>query len=178
MERKKELRNRILKIRDELSAEDIDVKSSLIADKLKKNKYFLQEKNILIYMNYRSEVITENLISYCVSVGKIIACPRVTGDGWMQFYKISSLDDLEEGYRGILEPKTVDVFEPESALVIVPGVAFDKEGYRIGYGKGFYDRYLDCHKSYKTIALAYSCQIVDKIPSEEHDIKMMQVITE
>lgn len=178
MERKRELRSRILKIRDGLSAEYIDVKSSLIADKLKRNKSFIEEDNILIYVNYGSEVVTENLITYCISECKTVACPRVIGDGQMQFYKINSLDDLEKGYRGILEPKITEVCEPDSALVIIPGVAFDKKGYRIGYGKGFYDRYLNEHENYKTIALAYSCQIVDELSKEEHDIKMMQIITD
>lgn len=178
MEGKAEVRKRILKIRDSLDKGEIRRRSAVIIEKLLNNENFKKEKNILIYIDYGSEVITRDLLDFCISQNKRVACPKVLSDGEMEFYLTGSLSDLKSGYRGILEPESGEKFTPDSALVIVPGVVFDREGYRIGYGKGFYDRYLEKHSDYKTIALAFSCQIVDSIPREEHDIKIMQLITD
>lgn len=178
MESKKEIRKKVLKIRNELTVSQIEEKSSIIAKKLSNSKVFVDEENIFLYINYGSEVITRNLISYCISIGKNVACPKVLSDGEMEFYKISDVLDLEEGYKGILEPKEGVPFVPKTGVVIVPGVAFDKCGYRVGYGKGFYDRYLSKHPEYKTVGLAFSCQIIDTVPHQEHDVKVMEIITE
>lgn len=178
MENKKELRKKILKLRNSLTEEELQKKSELIYNKFVKSKEFVENQNILIYINYQSEVITKKIISYGLLSGKTIACPKVLEDGKMHFFEIHGFIEVEKGYKGIYEPVNSTVFEPEEALVVVPGVVFDRDGFRIGYGKGFYDRYLRKHKAYKTVGLAFKEQIIDNIPAEEHDVKIMNIITE
>jgi len=99
----------------------------------------------------------------------------------MDFYYVNSLNDLTKGYMGILEPDIINKallpVDEYSGLCIVPGVAFDKNCNRIGYGKGFYDRFFSVYKI-KNVGLAFECQIVDKIQSEENDFSLDLVITE
>ena len=94
-----------------------------------------------------------------------------------------SVRQLERGYMDILEPKEdmkmrYRFHSREDTLVIMPGVAFDTSGYRVGYGKGFYDKYLVNKRQLSTMALAFACQIVDEIPREEYDIRMDKIVTE
>ena len=142
---------------------------------------------VLIYASYQNEADTFSLMKHALENEKEVYVPKVTGcDGTMEFFRISSISELKEGYKGIPEPDNsqsifpVDTFF-DSCLMIIPGVAFDKTGNRIGYGKGFYDRYLarckvmsNMHK----IAIAYDCQIYDSVPSDITDIKMERIITE
>jgi len=99
----------------------------------------------------------------------------------MRFYQITSFDELEEGTMHILEPDPEQcpcLDAEEHALVIMPGAAFDRERNRIGYGGGFYDRYLAAHPEHPTVAAAYSFQVFDRIPSDEHDIRPQILVTE
>lgn len=113
-------------------------------------------------------------------MGKKVAVPKVIVDNFMKFYYIDSLKSLTPGAYGILEPEAYPQREAckEHALVILPGVAFDRQGNRIGYGKGFYDNYLSTHPQYHRIGLAFSAQCVDFIPADCHDIRVEAVITE
>lgn len=178
MPKKSELRKQILNIRSSLSLEEQIEKSKVIKDKLLQSEQFKRNDNILIYVDYNDEVLTKEIIEECFKSGKNVACPKVLADGIMEFFTVNCFDDLTEGYKGILEPKEKELCKPDRALVIMPGVAFDNKGYRIGYGKGFYDRYLKCHPEYETIALAYKCQIIDCVPADEHDRKVDMIITE
>lgn len=178
MESKKELRKRVLDRRNRLTKEEAEEKSSIIANKLKKKQYFLAEDNVLIYIDYNGEVITRGIIEDCLASGKRVACPRIDSDGVMRFYEISDLSQVRQGYKGIMEPCGQEPFEPETALVVMPGVAFDGEGYRLGYGKGFYDTYLQGHERYVTVALAFSCQMVEQVPRETHDVRVAEILTE
>lgn len=102
--------------------------------------------------------------------------PRVTGEGEMMFIRIDTQTKLKRGSFGILEPPG-----HESCLqfdtVLCPGVAFTSEGYRLGQGGGFYDRFLTKHRPARTLGVGFQCQIVDKLPSEDHDVIMDKVIT-
>lgn len=178
MKRKSDLRKKILKIRSELSLDEQNKKSAAIREKLFQTEQFKNAENLLVYADYKGEVFTKEIIEMGFKLNKKIGAPKVLFDGEMEFFEISDYRDLVSGYKGILEPKEGIVFSPKSALVIVPGVAFDNSGKRIGYGKGFYDRYLNRHKEYDTIALAYNCQIVEDVPSDTHDIKIDLIITE
>ncbi len=86
--------------------------------------------------------------------------------------------DVRAGYFGILEPAGQDKIERQHGFMMVPGVAFSKDGVRIGYGKGFYDRYLKRFPDIYTCAAAYAFQVADSLPFEKHDIKLMEIITE
>lgn len=193
-EEKKALRKRILKLRNEMSEAEREEKSEIIRQKLYRMPVYQNADTLLAYVDYQSEVITTPIIRQALAEGKKVYCPTVEGVE-MEFYQIKALEDLAEGYKGIREPlpEPEKRFVPERqfpaeqgttpgnhSLMLMPGAVFDMERHRIGYGKGFYDRYL--HKMVEanvaTIALAFACQIVEKVPAEEHDIRPMTILTE
>lgn len=152
-------------------------KSLVINQKVISSLYFKQSNIIGLYVNISSEVDTSLLINICLK-DKVLALPRVNGDT-MDFYLINSINDLKEGSFHILEPKDycqkIDVNDLD--LVIVPGIVFDHDNYRIGYGKGYYDKYLQNYQ-HIAIGIAYSKQIVELIDHDEYDIKLIDVYTE
>lgn len=189
METKSDLRNRILRNRSVLSPQAVCEKSGNIFNRLYSTKHYEDTKIVLAYMSFRNEVSTELFIRKCLADGKIVAIPRVEhhkGTGSQRIltaYRINELDkDIISGYKGIPEPDTtiLNKMDPrEIDLAIIPGVVFDYSRYRIGYGAGYYDRFLsslgtDCLKA----GIAYDMQMIDKIPYEEHDIPMDIVVTE
>ncbi|MCM1161362.1 MAG: 5-formyltetrahydrofolate cyclo-ligase [Roseburia sp.] len=183
-EEKKALRRGILKKRDEMSLEEQLTLSHEIMEKAVAHHTFLQAEEILTYVNYKSEVNTKGIIEYAFLLGKKVYCPKVTADGEMEFFEISSIGDLQEGYKGILEPDRILErqwkYSLKKALLIMPGAVFDRQGHRIGYGKGFYDRFLEKaaeHLETKA-ALAYEMQVQKEIPFEQHDKCVDMIITE
>ena len=187
MNNKDMIRKEIIAKRDSLSEQENLEKSKAIADRLFSLLDYKDADNILIYASMRSEVITDGIISEAFKDSKNVFCPKCIDkdNGVMVFYKINSIEDLKEGYYGIREPEYTSAAEEygaskdiERSLVIVPGVAFDRCGNRIGYKGGYYDRFLSKYPNIKTIALAYDLQIVDHIPADAHDIPVLKVITE
>ncbi len=129
-----------------------------------------------------TEVDTLSLIDYCLEKGKTIIVPRcIPGDLSLEHYIIKSRSQLEKGYYGIMEPVEADcekVSAPHRGICIVPGLAFDAKGYRLGYGKGYYDRFLEAFSGLK-IGLCYeSCYFPDGIPHESFDAVMDIIVTE
>lgn len=177
METKKDIRARILQKRRQMSLEDWQRKTADIFEKLISNPLFLQADEIYCYMDYRFEVGTRQLIEKAWELQKKVAVPKVQGTE-MEFYYIDSFAQLQKGYAGILEPVTDRRAQGDSVLVILPGSVFDRKRNRIGYGKGFYDRYLRRHEHHRTIALAFDIQIVDAVPADSHDIRPEEIITE
>lgn len=198
---KKEIRKNILKVRDEISAEerascDLKIKKCVLT-----HSVYEEAQVILTYASYRSEVNTATLIGQALVDGKYVFAPKVSGEE-MEFWRITTAEDLRKGYRGIPEPVESVSFpkwlaEQSDAgeihvMMWMPGAVFDKDRHRIGYGKGFYDRYLDrltdlqkenCCRWHvelhlTTAALAYSCQVLEQIPYEPHDIKPDMLFTE
>ncbi|WP_300382430.1 5-formyltetrahydrofolate cyclo-ligase [Clostridium sp.] len=179
---KKALRIEILKIREGLSEKERDVKDNLILNNLYKSDSYKSSKNIFVYVNFRDEINTIKLIERALLDNKNIYVPKVyNSTKSMKAIFIDSLDNLERNKMGILEPKedTLVIDKNDIDLIIVPGAVFDKTFNRIGYGGGYYDKYLEeiKEKSNK-VALAYDFQIIDKIEAEIHDIKMDYIITE
>lgn len=184
METKAEIRKRILEIRKGLTDGDVAAKSEAIVQKVIKTPEYQEADNILLYADYCREVMTRGIFDDAILRKKRIYFPKVDSlTNTMEFYQIVSIRQLERGYMGILEPREdmrlcYRFHSREDTLVIMPGVAFDISGYRIGYGKGFYDKYLVNKRQISTMALAYACQIVDEIPRDEHDIRMDKIVTE
>ena len=181
MDNKDEIRKRVLALRDSLSEKEIEDKSRAVFEKLTETDEYKNAENILIYASFRSEVRTDEIILDALSLGKKVFCPKVTDkNGLMKFVRILDTEELVSGFYGIREPEITEdseIYEScDSTLVIVPGAAFDKEGNRIGYKGGFYDRFLADNKQAFTIALAYDFQILDKIVPEIHDIPVKMVI--
>ena len=183
---KKMLRKEILAKRkniDTAKKEDMDKK---IVDKFYESKYYKEAKNIFIYISYDSEIDTKEIINKALIDNKRVYVPRTEfKTRLMDAVEIASLDNLIESEYGILEPSIEEShIEPnELDLIVVPGVAFDRNGGRMGYGAGFYDRYFkkigkDNIKKIEKLALAYDFQILDKIPMNEQDVPVSHIITE
>ncbi len=134
---------------------------------------------VLLYAAIRSEVNLNAVITAALTDGKQVALPRICSEGVMHFYLITSLQDLAEGTMQIAEPdKHCPLYTPpEDSLMLVPGIAFDKEGYRIGWGGGYYDRYLPVFCGV-TAGITREAQFTSKIPHEPHDRAVDHIITE
>ncbi len=174
---KSAIRNYAKKQRSCLTENECMEKSKAIANKLFSTRAYKENDNILLYMSANNEVSTAAIFNQAISDGKKIYLPKVYGKE-MAFIRVFSLEELSKGSYGILEPisdKKADITE---GMIIMPGVAFDRDCNRIGYGGGFYDRYMQKQKQLTSCAICYECQIVDGIPSEAHDIKPEMVITE
>ncbi len=181
---KQTLKSWIFEKRKALSKKDVEEKS----EKIKKNLYSLPEfktaKNILFYVSFNNEVNTINIIKELLDKKeKNIIVPFVEKNNPMlQLSELKDFNELEPKTFGILEPKKNKIKKIDANkvdLVIVPGIVFDKKGHRIGYGYGYYDRFLKTLKeSAKKVGLAFEFQLIDKIPEEKHDIPVDIVVTE
>ena len=177
MESKKDIRKRVLTIRQNLTDKEWEEKSHQIYEKVTSHPFFLQADAIYCYVDYRKEVGTNHIIQYAWECGKKVAVPKIIGDE-MEFYCIQSFEELEEGYKGIFEPSHAHAAQDDDVLVIMPGSVFDINCNRIGYGKGYYDKYLQTHPNFKKIAIAFELQMLETIPAEAHDISPDIIITE
>lgn len=182
---KQELRNKYLNYRNSLSFMERKEKSSEIWKRLKNEKAYQNAEVILVYMDYRSEVMTTGLVEELfASCEKRIFAPKVEGMD-IQFYEVSGMGDFIDGYQKIREPEgdadrrfTLQMADDMNCLILVPGTVFDRERGRMGYGKGFYDRYLAAYPKLHSAALAFACQIAKKVPVEAHDQRTDMVVTE
>lgn len=184
METKVRIRRRALAFRDSMSGEERDRKSGAIMKKIAGLRWYEEADILLIYVDYRSEVSTKELIKRAFGEGKRVYCPRVEGEN-MNFYYINSMGELEEGYRGIKEPAgraerlfSDNIAAGSKCLMLVPGSAFDRERNRIGYGKGYYDRYLERHPNIRTLGVCFEGQMQDGILADRYDRKVGKVVTE
>lgn len=185
---KKRFRTEALAARDSLTPEQRKRYSDRIIRNLIGLPCYQEADAILTYISFRSEVDTFPLLERAFADGKAVFAPKVLGKE-MAFYRIFSKNDLAVGYQGIPEPIGGQLFQPrrndqisQRILVCLPGAAFDRSCHRIGYGGGFYDRYLGdtaCSQMrYVTAALSFNCQIFEEIPWETHDIRPEQIITQ
>lgn len=140
-------------------------------------KEYKESKTVFIYVSYGSEISTIDLIKEALREKTVLVPYCVDKFGKMIAVKIDSKDDLKEGMYGIKEPECPIEYEGKIDLTIVPGVAFSKEGYRIGYGKGYYDRFLKEHDTF-SLGICHSELLFDKVPFDEFDVKLQKIITE
>jgi len=184
METKAEIRKKILEARKSLTINEIEVKSEAILQNVLKTPEYMEADNILLYADHDNEVMTRGIFDDALARGKRIYFPKADSlTNTMVFYQTTSASQLERGFMGICEPKENPRLRycfhaDEDTLVILPGVAFDTAGFRLGYGKGFYDKFLSNKRQLSTMALAFACQIVEVLPNEPHDIKMDKIVTE
>ena len=151
-------------------------KDNLIYQKVINNKDILSSKTLLIYISINSEVDTIKIINYFL-YAKNIAVPKII-DNDMFFCYVTNLNDLTPGKYNIPEPTNENIVTDfDNAICIVPGICYDKENYRIGYGKGYYDRFLSKNKI-KTIGLCYTECMIEKIDNDKYDYKIDEVITD
>ena len=176
---KKDIRAEVKKCRKEASFEQILLNSERICDKFLSLPEYQESAVIFAYMDCKNEVQTKKVIEQCWKDGKHVAVPKVFGE-IMKYYEIFCYEDLEDGYFGIQEPKYDKLQEIvcEDGLMILPGVAFDVNRHRVGYGGGFYDRYLEAHPDMKKIAFAFEFQVYEQVPYESFDRQPEKIITE
>jgi 5-formyltetrahydrofolate cyclo-ligase len=183
-EKKQEIRNNIATILENLSDKEIANKFKQIEDNLFEFANFLEAKIVLLYVNNKTEVKSVNIIKRCFDINKIVILPAFDiKKHKMKLMKVDDPDnDLKTGPRGILEPDInhckivpVDCID----LAIIPGVAFDEKGGRIGTGEGYYDRFIPkLSATTRKVALALECQIIQQVPVESHDKHVDIIITD
>ena len=175
---KKELRTKAIAARDTLSPGKRTAKSREIEERLFSLSEFKSARVILFFASFRSEVDTGPMIRRALAFGKRVVLPKVKG-AELVLHEISDLDkDVSPGAWGIPEPhEPRPVMLEELDLIIVPGAAYDKQGNRVGYGAGFYDKLLSAFKK-MTVALAFELQIMPNVPTEMHDIPIKKIVTE
>ena len=142
---------------------------------------FKAAKKVMCYASMEDEVQIMPLVQRWLDMGVTVTLPRVISKGQMEAVTLPDLDSLVEGEYGILTPdpaKSQVVVPEELDMIIVPGVAFNTRGERLGMGAGFYDAFMARAVNAKRIALAYSCQLVSAVPMEEHDVRVHRIITE
>ncbi|EGV09817.1 5-formyltetrahydrofolate cyclo-ligase [Parvimonas sp. oral taxon 393 str. F0440] len=177
---KKILRKEIQEKLKNISDEDRKSFEEILYKKLFENENFKNAKCIALTIPFGTEINTYPIIEKLLENGKEVCAPICEKESRkMTFYKINSLDELIEGYYGIKTPPEIDeniVEKDQIDLILVPGVGFDKDNFRIGFGGGYYDRYLNDFKGY-TISLAFKEQIIQKVPTNEFDLPVDLVIT-
>ena len=180
---KVKMREKYKLMRDSIHQSDVMSKSLAIVDRLVGTDVYQQAEWLFSYVSYGSEVDTISLLETALKHGKKVAVPILTNTGKniMAFCRIENISELQNGHFGIPEPvfKEDNVVIPnKKTLMIVPGIAFDVNGYRLGQGGGYYDRYLADHERLANYGLAYEQQIVDRIMINGYDIRMDGLVTE
>ncbi|MDO5411672.1 MAG: 5-formyltetrahydrofolate cyclo-ligase [Lachnospiraceae bacterium] len=178
MQEKKEVRKMIKQFRDAATDAEVAAMSSKAADFIVSIPEYQKAECVYAYIDYNHEVMTDEIISRAWEAGKRVAVPKVVGKDLIWYY-ITKFEDVESGYMGIREPKTTlpEAHETD-AFFVMPGVAFDKGHHRVGYGGGFYDRYLEKPNTHYKAALAFEFQILDAVPFEAHDILPDAIVSE
>ena len=178
---KNEIRRKVLAQREKMSPEEVKEKSFKIQERLFSSSYYQSSRTIMTYVDIQNEVETRDIISKAIEVGKNIVVPLCGPNVTLLPVKIESLDDLEPGIMGILEPiRKKNIIDTKKLdLVLMPGITFDRQGNRLGYGLAYYDRFLtQLSPATLIVALAYSFQVVSSLPREEHDQTVDFIITD
>lgn len=173
------IRKQAAGVRDSLAPDLIARWSSTICRSAAALSDFKEIETLLTYVSFGSEVRTAELIEIAWKAGKKVYSPRVAEGGRMDFFLIRDWQDLKKGYRGIKEPyKPSECYAGGRAFMVLPGLAFDESRNRIGYGKGYYDRYLEGREEIVTAAVCFECQLLENIPAAAHDCRPDLLITE
>ena len=173
---KKTLRMQIREQKRAMTPEQIEKASQALAEQFLALEVYRNAKTLYGYLPYNQEVRTVPILAQALADGKQVAVPKVYGDE-MRFICLTDLTQVETGYAGIPEPIADEpIADDPAALVLMPGLAFDKEGHRIGYGGGFYDKFLNAEPTHPTVALCYAFQMVEDLPTEEFDVPVDRVL--
>lgn len=173
---KQELRRAIRERKRAMTEEEIVERSNALAEKFYNTPAYQAASTIYGYLPYNQEVRTVPMLQRALDEGKRVAVPKVYGEE-MRFIYLEDLTQVSKGYAGIPEPiADAPVAEDKQALVLMPGLAFDPQGHRIGYGGGFYDRFLAQEPHHPTLALCYEFQMQAHLDTEEFDIPVDTVL--
>jgi 5-formyltetrahydrofolate cyclo-ligase len=183
MDGKKSIRKKIIAVRDNSSEAYRTSAAAAITEKLLHAGWYESSTQILVYSAIRSEVNLSSFIEQAWKDGKELYFPKVEGED-MEFYRAKSWEYLAPGTFGVLEPVTgvrLSRMIPFLTPILVPGVAFSRDGHRIGYGKGYYDKYLTANQKNKRLAaigIAFAFQLVEPFETDAFDYPMQEIITE
>lgn len=173
---KQALRKEIRDKKRAMTEAEIVAASQRLAALFVASEAYRQAKTIYGYLPYNQEVRTVPMLEQALADGKRVAVPKCYGDE-MRFIYLEDLSQVEKGYCGIPEPIADEpIAEDETALVLMPGLAFDPQGHRMGYGGGFYDKFLEKEPNHPTIALCYEFQMLEHLETEAHDIPVDTVL--
>ena len=175
---KKALRREIGAKKRAMTDMQINESSRRLCESLFKTEAYQRAKSIYAYLSYNQEVRTQPILERAQKDGKRVAVPKVIGED-MAFIWLDDLSAVAEGYCHIPEPiADGPIADDPTALVLMPGLAFDAQGHRLGYGGGFYDRYLASHPQHTLVALCYDFQMFDQLETKAHDIPVDLVISD
>lgn len=178
---KNSLRKHFKSLRTEMTAEQKQDLDKRISDNFILSQFYKDHNDFYVYVSSDIEVDTRAIIEKCFADGKCVYAPRcVKGTNLMHFYRINSFDDLEVGSFGILEPKSACHISSscgDDSICIVPALAFEHGGYRLGFGKGFYDRFLNNFNG-TAVGLSYEFCFTDKLVIDQYDRPVNAVVTE
>lgn len=173
---KQELRKSIRARKRAMSLDEIESRSAKLLELFTATEEYQNAKTLYGYMPYNQEVRTVPILQKALEDGKQVAVPKVYGDD-MKFLYITNFEDFAKSEFGIPEPIADEpIAQDETALVLMPGLAFDPAGHRIGYGGGFYDKFLSAEPNHPTVALCYEFQVLPQLETEEFDIPVDKVI--
>ena len=173
---KQELRAYIRGLKRSMTEAQIESKSAALGRLFRQTELYRAAGTIYGYLPYNQEVRTVPMLEQALRDGKRVAVPKCYGDE-MKFIFMEDLSLVEKGYANIPEPiADGPIADDETALVLMPGLAFDREGHRIGYGGGFYDKFLAKEPGHPTLALCYDFQMMDHLETEEYDIPVDKVL--
>ena len=172
---KSQLRKEIRLQKEALTEEQIQEASHALTEQFCSHPLYRQTGSIYVYLSYNQEVRTEEIIRRAWADGKQVAVPKIVGEE-MRFFLITENTVIAPGYKDIPEPVEAEEAHDPSALVLLPGLAFDPQGHRLGYGGGFYDRFLS-KEPHPTIALCFSFQLLPVLECEAHDIPADAVLS-
>lgn len=179
---KGEIRKKILDLRNAMLPEEIAAKSGVIVRRLTELREFRDASTLMVFLSFGSEVLTDDLLRWGWDAGKRIVVPLCRPEGRrLTPCLLGGFAELETGHYGIREPNAGiirTVPQEEIDAVLIPAVAFDRRGYRVGYGGGYYDRFLPEVPRAARIGAAFSCQIVAEIPADSQDIPADRIVTE
>jgi len=175
---KTDLRAQISTRKKAMRPEEIERCSTRLAERLFDHPAYRAARAVYGYLPFNQEVRTQPILRRALREGKRVAVPRVT-DGEMEFFWLEDLEAVRPGFCGIPEPlENARVADDESALILVPGLAFDPSGSRCGYGGGFYDRWLRRHPGHPTLALCYEFQVLPRLRPGPQDIPVDYILSE
>lgn len=195
MNEKAELKNREISIqneknrirremkakRKELTTEQREKAGQACLEQLLSMPEVQRAKYVLLYLSYREELTTLAWIERLVKAGKTVGAPKSKENGEMAFYEICSENECESGMYGIPEPSDQKPLEEKlfekDTVIVLPGLAFTARGERIGYGGGYYDRFLERNSNVTKIAVGYDFSVLETLPVEAHDMRVDYVIT-
>lgn len=173
---KHELRGQIRSLKRQMAEAQIVEKSEQLCRLFTATDAYRNAKSVYGYMSYNQEVRTLPLLQQALKDGKRVAIPKCYG-AEMRFIWMDDLSKVEKSSCGIPEPVADGpIADDETALVLMPGMAFDRQGHRIGYGGGFYDKFLAAEPTHPTVALCFDFQVVEQLPTEEFDIPVDLVL--